>query len=253
MFYLDLSVNQIKEVWVWRVGNRVYLNLSCNLLESLEKPYNMSTSLQLIDFHSNRINGDPPILPTSLIYFSIANNKLTGSIPSSICNLHHLQYINMSNNSINSKLPPCLFQKSDSLVVLNLGRNKLSGIIPDTFPQNCNLRTLDLNSNILEGKFPRSLQGCAFLEVLDIRNNKIRNTFPCMLKKFSNLHVLVLRPNMFHGNLRCLIANNETWSKLQIIDLLANNFSGSLPTRYFSSRQGMMLSSNPDQVGSKHL
>ncbi|XP_059289322.1 putative receptor like protein 25 [Lycium ferocissimum] len=102
-------------------------------------------------------------------------------------------------------------------------------------------------------KFPKSLQGCAFLEVLDIGNNKIRNTFPCMLKKFSNLYVLVLRSNRFHGNLRCPIANNETWSKLQIIDLSANNFSGSLPTRYFSSCQGMMLSSNPDQVGSKHL
>ncbi|KAK4377473.1 hypothetical protein RND71_003769 [Anisodus tanguticus] len=258
MFYLDLSVNNIKgEIpnWVWRVGNGalIYQNLSCNLLESLEKPYNMSTSLQVIDLHSNRINGDPPILPTSLSYFSIANNKLTGSIPSSICNLHHLQFIDMSNNSIYNKIPPCLFQKADRLVVLNLGRNKLSGIIPDTFPLNCNLRTLDLNSNILEGKFPRSLQGCVFLEFLDIGNNKIRNTFPCMLKKLSNLHVLVLRSNMFHGNLYCPIANNQTWSKLQIIDLSANNFSGDIPPQYFSSWQGMMLSSSPDQVRAKNL
>ncbi|XP_059292628.1 receptor-like protein 35 [Lycium ferocissimum] len=194
---------------------------------------------------------------TNLVYLDLSYNRFTGSIP-----LFHkaktLNRIDISNNN-----GPLSYAKTQLAVLLSLPslqflsfqnrRNKLSGIIPDTFLQNCNLRILDLNSNILEGKFPKSLQGCAFLEVLDIGNNKIRNTFPCMLKKFSNLHVLVLRSNMFHWNLRCPIANNETWSKLQIIDLSANNFSGSLPTRYFSSWQGMMLSSNPDQVGSKPL
>nr|XP_016492142.1 PREDICTED: receptor-like protein 12 [Nicotiana tabacum] len=141
---LDLSDNNIKgkiPSWVWTVG---YLNLSHNLLESLEKPYNISTTPRVIDLSSNRIKGNPPFLradsdhfanwTSSITYLSLANNKLTGSIPSSICNLDELQFLDMSNNSINSKIPPCLFQKlADRLVVLNIGRNKLSGIIPDTF------------------------------------------------------------------------------------------------------------------------
>ncbi|XP_019255189.1 PREDICTED: receptor-like protein 12 [Nicotiana attenuata] len=203
------------------------------------------------------INGNPPFLradtdrfanwTSSITYLSLANNKLTGSIPSSICNLDELQFLDMSNNSINSKIPPCIFQKlADRLVVLNIGRNKLSGIIPDTFPLNCKLRTLELSNNILEGKFPRSLQRCEFLEVLDIGNNMIRSKFPCMLKKFSNLHVLVLRSNKFHGNLQCPIAD-QTWSTLQIVDLASNNFSGALLPQYFSNLEGMTRSSvNPE-------
>ncbi|PHT35990.1 hypothetical protein CQW23_23690 [Capsicum baccatum] len=149
LFDLDLSDNKTEgEIpsWVWTVG---YLNLSHNLLKSLEEPYHMSTTPSVIDLSSNRIKGNPPFLPadtnrfakwtSSITYFSLANNKLTGSIPPSICNLDELQFLDMSNNSINNKIPPCLFQNADRLVVLNLGRNKLSGIIPDTFPPNCNL------------------------------------------------------------------------------------------------------------------
>ncbi|XP_016456949.2 receptor-like protein 35 [Nicotiana tabacum] len=227
MSELDLSDNNIKgkiPSWIWSVGNGglKYLNLSCNLLESLEKPYNISTTLRVIDLHSN--------------------SKLTGQIPTSICNLHQLQLLDMSNNSINNRIPPCLFQKIHHLRVLNLGRNKLSGLIPDTFPRNCNLEILSLNNNMLEGKVSRSLNRCAYLEVFDIGNNKIRDTFPCMLKKLFNLHVLVLRSNMFYGNLKCPIAN-QTWPRLQIIDLASNNFNGYLLPQYFSNLEKMMPSS----------
>nr|XP_009769365.1 PREDICTED: receptor-like protein 12 [Nicotiana sylvestris] len=69
MSELDLSDNNIKgkiPSWIWSVGNGglQYLNLSCNLLDSLEKPYNISTTLRVIDLHSN--------------------NKLRGQIPTSI-------------------------------------------------------------------------------------------------------------------------------------------------------------------------
>ncbi|XP_059302184.1 receptor-like protein 50 [Lycium ferocissimum] len=251
MLDLDLSLNNIKgqiPSWVWSV---YYLNLSCNLLESLENPY-MFTTLQFMDLHSNMINDNLPILPTSLTYLSLAKNKFTGSIPSSICNLDQLQFLDMSNNSLNNKIPPCLLQKTDLLVVLKLGRNKLSGVLADTFALNCNLKTLDLSNNDLEGKVPTSLERCAFLEVFDIGNNKIRDTFPCMLKKISSLHVIVLRLNRFHGNLQCPIVNNQTWSKLQIVDLSSNNFSGDLLPQYFSSWKGMILSSNSMQ-GHQHL
>ncbi|MCD7471972.1 hypothetical protein HAX54_012792 [Datura stramonium] len=262
LFELDLSDNKIKgEIpsWVWTVG---YLNLSHNLLESVGKPYHISTTPTVIDLSSNRIKGNPPFLPadtdrfanwtSSITYFSLANNKLTGSIPSSICNLDQLQFLDMSNNSIHNKIPPCLFQMADRLVVLSLRRNKLTGVIPDTFPLNCNLRTLDLSNNILEGKFPGSLQRCGFLEVLDIGNNKIRNKFPCMLKKFSDLHVLVLRSNKFHGDLQCPNVN-QTWSRLQIVDLGYNNFSGALLPQYFSNLEGMMRSSSNREPKHQYL
>ncbi|KAK4724700.1 hypothetical protein R3W88_027479 [Solanum pinnatisectum] len=200
---LDLSNNKIEgEIpsWVWTVGN---LNLSHNLLESLEKPHNLSTTSTVIDLSSNRIKGDIPILPTSLTYFSIANNEFTGSIHSSIYSLDKLQILDMSNN-------------------------KLSGIIPDIFPLNWNLKTLNLSSNMLEGKVPSSLEKCSFLEVLDIGNNKIRDTYPCMLNKLANLRVLVIRSNKFYGNLQCLRAE-QTLPMILIIDIASNNFHEEIP------------------------
>lgn len=210
MIALDLSYNNISGQvpnWIWSISLS-YLNPFCNFLEAQEEPYDTSSELwSFIDLHNNRIKGNIPIVPTTLIYLSIAYNKFTGSIPSSICNLYQLQFLDVSNNSINSKLPPCLFQMFDYLSVLNLGRNRLSGIILDTFLSNCSLKTLDLSNNNLEGKVPRSLQRCAFLEVLNIGNNKIRDIFPCMLKTLPSLHVLVLRSNKFYGDLQCRIAN----------------------------------------------
>ncbi|KAK4357803.1 hypothetical protein RND71_023413 [Anisodus tanguticus] len=243
MNVLDLSDNNITgEVpcWIWSIALS-YLNLSCNFLDSLEEPYYISTDYwMVIDLHTNRIKGDVPILPTSLTYFSVANNKFTGSIPSSICNLDQLQFLDMSNNAINSKLPPCLFQMCDYLLVLNLGRYRLSGIILDTFSLNCSLITLDLSSNTLEGRFPRSLERCASLEVLDIGSNKIRDTFPCMLKKlpkkrYQYLQVEFNGYGMYYRNRVTLtlkgremeIVNN--FEAFTSMDFSCNNFKGEIP------------------------
>ncbi|KAK4357804.1 hypothetical protein RND71_023414 [Anisodus tanguticus] len=197
LYALDFSDDNIEgkiPSWVWSVGNGSlqYVNLSCNLLEFLEKPYSISTTLRVIELHSN--------------------NELTGQIPSSICKLYQLQLLDMSNNAINGKIPPCLFQKIHHLKMLNLGRNKLSGLIRDAFPLNCNLQVLALRSNLLEVKVPTSLERCAYLDVFDIGNNKIQDTFP----------------------------SNQTWTKLQIIDLASNNFNGDLLPEYFSDLESMM-------------
>ncbi|KAK4377204.1 hypothetical protein RND71_003500 [Anisodus tanguticus] len=193
LYALDLSDNNIEgEIpnWVWSVGNGSlqYVNLSSNLLEFLEKPYYISTTLRVIDLHSN--------------------NKLTGQIPSSICKLRQLQLLDMSNNAINSKIPPCLFQKIHHLKVLNLGRNKLSGLIPDTFPLNCNLQVLALGSNLIEGKVPTSLERCAYLEVFDIGNNKIQDIYshlsgriPDELVSLTFLSFLNLSFNQLYGRI----------------------------------------------------
>ncbi|KAH9673083.1 Receptor-like protein 47 [Citrus sinensis] len=65
--YLDLSDNQIYgEIpnWVWEIGNGnlVHLNLSHNLLASLQRPYNISdlTCMTVLDLHSNQLQGNIP-------------------------------------------------------------------------------------------------------------------------------------------------------------------------------------------------
>ncbi|PIN11292.1 Leucine-rich repeat protein [Handroanthus impetiginosus] len=281
LLFLDLSNNRIKgEIpsWIWGIGNGAlaHLNLSYNRLVDFQKPFNMSTSLSVLDLHSNGIQGEFPMPPESAIYvdyssnsfqqaiplnigqftsftifFSLANNSISGTIPESLCNSIYLQVLDLSVNNLSGSIPTCLVEKVENLGVLNLGRNDISGFIPDTFPVNCSLKTLDLSKNNLKGKMPVSLANCRSLEVVNVGNNHIDDAFPCMLKNSSSLRVLVLRNNSFHGEIRCA-AVDEGWPNLQIIDIASNNFSGELYPKCISSWKGMVLD-NDAQLGHSHL
>ncbi|KAL0389162.1 UNVERIFIED_CONTAM: Receptor-like protein 40 [Sesamum calycinum] len=245
--------------WIWEIGNGKldYLDLSSNLLVGLQKPYHIPSSLNNLDVHSNQLHGELPPLPphaeyidyshnnfeksiplnfgnptTKLVYLSLANNSLSGAIPTSFCNATRLQVLDLSANKLSGTIPPCLVQNLKQLGVLNFGGNNIRGNIPNTFYVNCNLEILDISQNYLEGSLPVSLANCKSLQVLNVGNNNIDDGFPCMLP--SSLRVLVLRSNRFHGQVRC----SKSWTNLQIIDIASNNFSGYLYTKSFS---GMML------------
>ncbi|XP_057476732.1 receptor-like protein 7 [Actinidia eriantha] len=284
MIHLDLSANQIWggiPNWIWKVGNGTlaYLNLSCNHLVDLERQYAIPHSLSVLDLHLNQLRGEIPAPPLDAIYvdysnnnfsssipaeignnliyatfFSVSNNMLTGAIPQSICNASFIQVLDLSNNRFNGIIPQCLIETNTAtLGVLNLRSNNLSGAITGTFPQGCALKTLDLNGNRLEGQFPGSLAKCTKLEVLNVGNNNIRDSFPCFLKNSSTLRVLVLRSNKFQGGIGCPGVINNTWPKLQIIDLALNNFSGDLPPNCFLRWKAMQVDMGTAQPDLNHL
>ncbi|KAL0370878.1 UNVERIFIED_CONTAM: Receptor-like protein 54 [Sesamum angustifolium] len=260
--YLDLSNNRITgEVpnWIWEIGNgKLYsLDLSSNLLVGLQKHYHIPSSLQFLDVHSNQLHGELPPLPphaeyidyshnnfeksiplnignptTKLVYLFLANNSLSGAIPTSFCNATLLQVLDLSANKLSGSIPPCLVQNLQLLGVLMFVGNNISGNIPNTFCVNSSLEILDISQNYLEGSLPVSLANCKSLQVLNVGNNNIDDGFPCMLP--SSLRILVLRSNRFHGQVRC----SRSWTNLQIIDISSNNFTGYLYTKSFS---GMML------------
>ncbi|KAK2972086.1 hypothetical protein RJ640_010249 [Escallonia rubra] len=237
----------------------------------------MSPGLKVLDLHSNHLGRKIPVLPQSAsyvdyslnnfsssipgdignnltyaIFFSLSNNHLTGTIPDSICNASYLQVLDLSNNSLSGVIPSCLTENIPSLGVLNLGRNNLSGNISRTFSSSCVLKTLDLHDNLLEGTIPESLANCKMLEVLNLGNNKITDNFPCFLRNCSNMRVLALRSNMFRGDIECGQAN-ESWSKLQIVDIASNFFTGNLPPNYFLTWSAMMTDEANAQSQLNHL
>ncbi|OIT00992.1 PREDICTED: receptor-like protein 12 [Nicotiana attenuata] len=278
---LDLSDNQIQGPipnWIWEIGDGAlsHLNLSCNQLEYLEQPYNVSSNLVVLDLHSNRLKGDLPIPPSFAIYvdysknnfsssiplhignalclgfFSLANNRLTGIIPESICNASYLQVLDFSNNALSGAIPPCLLENVTNLGVLNLGNNKLHGVIPDAFPIGSSLQTLDLSENKLQGRLPKSLINCDLLEVLNVGNNRLVDSFPSMMKNSSSLRVLVLRSNGFYGDFQCDVTSH-CWKKIQIIDIASNKFTGELTAECLSNWKGMMVQDDYIESGLNHI
>ncbi|KDO39391.1 hypothetical protein CISIN_1g001624mg [Citrus sinensis] len=284
LFNLDLSDNQISgEIpnWVWEIGNGglEYLNLSHNLLSSLQRPYSISdlNLMTVLDLHSNQLQGNIPHPPRNAvlvdysnnsftssipgdignsmnftIFFSLSSNSITGVIPETICRAKYLLVLDLSNNKLSGKMPTCLIKMSDILGVLNLRGNSLSGTLSVTFPGNCGLQTLDLNENQLGGTVPKSLANCRKLEVLDLGNNKIRDTFPCWLKNISSLRVLVLRSNSFYGSITCR-ENDDSWPMLQIVDIASNNFGGRVPQKCITSWKAMMSDEDEAQSNFKDV
>ncbi|GMI74184.1 receptor like protein 34 [Hibiscus trionum] len=244
---LDLSNNIISggiskwEAEGWEVLQ--VLNLSRNFLTTLEQfP---GTKLELLDLRFNLLEG--PILSTCLnlqipnpLLWSvllISENKLTGTIPSSICNLTSLQILDLSKNSLSGTIPECLGNFSYNLRSIDLQMNNLTGKIPNSFAKT-ELSHLFLNDNQLEGLVPPSLANTTSLEILNLGNNKLTDRFPHWLASLPSLQVLILRSNRFHGSLPRSIASSN-FSSLRMIDLSGNRFTGPLPTQLFQNLRAM--------------
>ncbi|KAK4396097.1 Receptor like protein 22 [Sesamum angolense] len=198
-----------------------------------------------VDMSSNNFSSPLPAnigySLTSAYFFSLANNKIVGTIPPSLCNATRLQILDLSNNRLHDRIPSCLFE--NTLGVLNLRRNNLSGDIPDTFPVGCGLATLDLSWSVLQGQVPNSLARCTEMEVLNLGNNDLNGNFPCWLKNLTRLRVLVLSNNKFHGNISCL-GDGVTWPNLQIVDIASNEFNSVLPENLFQELKALTVAEN---------
>ncbi|XVF78390.1 hypothetical protein PTKIN_Ptkin14bG0128100 [Pterospermum kingtungense] len=251
---LDLSNNKISGViskWEtegWEQLNS--LNLSNNFLTTLEEI--PGKSLDTLDLHSNLLQGPIkiPNPPQFLREFFISENKLSGNVPSSICNCSSLVALDFSKNSLTGTIPECLGNFS-SIDFINLQMNNFHGKIPDSFMKH-QLEILLLNDNQLEGLVPRSLANCSSLKILNLGNNKLTDTFPHWLGSLPSLQVLSLRFNSLHGLIPDTISSSN-FSALRIVDLSRNDFSGPLSTKFFRSLSGMKIlsgnSSRHDWIG----
>ncbi|KAM3754645.1 hypothetical protein ACB098_03G181800 [Castanea mollissima] len=250
---LDLSNNNIEgkiPKWFWNVGKETlgFLNLSFNLLSKFEHPPVVLPwkNMNLLDLSSNMLQESFPIPPLSTFYFFASKNNFTGSIPPMICKVRALGILDVSNNQLIGQIPQCLLNSNNSFV-LSMRNNHFQGNLPETFINGCNLRTLDLSHNQIEGKIPRSLVKCQMLEVLNLGNNKLNDAFPFWLESLPELQILVLRANGFHGPIwdPCI---NFGFSKLHVIDLSHNNFSGKLPSEYFQNWSAISKVTSNDKV-----
>ncbi|XP_031098263.1 receptor-like protein 9DC3 [Ipomoea triloba] len=223
---------------------------SCNLQKFPTFLKNQS-SLVLLDLSSNNLSSMPLDIGDQLpnvIFFSIANNRVSGRISPSWCHATSLQVLDLSNNTLYGTVQPCLVQNNSILSVLNLKGNHLSGEIPQMFPDNCSLETLDLSQNHLHDKIPTSLVNCTKLKVLNLGSNRMNDAFPCWLNKLLSLHVLVLHSNHFHGNISCpRLGVNNSWPSLQVIDISNNKFSGIIPADLFLELKAIAVESNATQ------
>ncbi|XP_052312216.1 receptor-like protein 9DC3 [Populus trichocarpa] len=190
---------------------------------------NMSSSLSSLSLGGCGLQGK---FPGYIFLLRACNNHLHGTIPSLVFKQQNLEVLILASNSgltgeISSSICKLRF-----LQVLDLSNNSLSGSPP---------QCLGNFSNMLsKGKYHR-LSSIAQCWNLDLGNNKIEDAFPYFLETLPKLQILVLKSNKLQGFVKGPTAHNS-FSKLQILDISDNDFSGSLPTGYFNSLEAMMAS-----------
>ncbi|KAK6248308.1 hypothetical protein QUC31_019873 [Theobroma cacao] len=244
----------------WLLGNNKKLQSLILINNSLSGPFRLPLASHLdlsdLDVSINFFNGSIPTeigakLP-SLTFLNMSKNSFGGSIPASIGGINSLQSLDLSNNQLSGGLPEHLAMGCSLLSVLILSNNRLQGQI---FPANfslTNLGELQVDGNHFSGSIPDCLSNCSFLSILDISNNQLFDEIPRWMENLSRLSRLDLSNNAIFGGIpkwmgnmssleEIIMANNHLGGsipvefcqlnlKLKLLDLSANDISGSLPS-----------------------
>ena len=210
----------------------------------------------------------------NLTEVTLANNNLTGLIPSAIFNSSKIEVINLYMNNFSGHLPSSIGHWLPNLEVLYLWGNVLEGIIPSSISNASMLTKLELDSNCFSGTIPNTLGNLCYLENLILENNFLaRESSSLELSFLSSLTncgliSIVVADNPLNGTLPTSIGNFSTsleefvasncnikdtipmgignLSNLNILSLENNELVGPIPTtirgmnnlpRFFSSTQ----------------
>ncbi|KAB1669805.1 hypothetical protein ES319_1Z008800v1 [Gossypium barbadense] len=277
--FLDLSNNSLTGVIPHQIGNLLnleQLSIPSNMLEGplpssigniirltglqlfnnsltgvIPHQIGNLTCLQLLDLSSNSLIGHIPITLGNLRYLhllDISDNDLNSTLSSSkssflssLANCRELSYLSFARNPlISGYLPAFIGNSSIPLQYFDASSCNISGRIPGEIGNwnPTNLGYLCLNGNQLEGILPLSLINCSELVVLNVANNNLSDTFPHWLGMLPRLRVLILRSNRFHGSIQDSLTN-FSFSKLQMVDLSHNDFTGLLPTEFFQNLKAL--------------
>ncbi|CAO2039679.1 unnamed protein product [Urochloa humidicola] len=118
-----------------------------------------ATDSKALLLNYNNLSGQLPVNLgfSKLSYLALANNKLTGPVPSSIS---HLQDSLFEVLLLNNQLSGCLPHELGMLhkaTVIDAGKNQLTGPIPSSFSCLASVEQLNLGENHLYGQVPDSL------------------------------------------------------------------------------------------------
>lgn len=249
--WLNLSRNKIHghiPKWMWNTSleTLTFLFLDHNFLVDFPHPSPIFpwVNLWALELSFNLLQGQLPIAPTSVRYYSISNNWLTGKIFSRMCDLSSLSILDLSSNNLSGTVPQCL-GKLSSLSVLNLRNNSFGGTIPQVCGFPSNLKMIDLSNNKFKGQLARSMAACTKLEYFDVGNNQLTDIFPAWLGSLPELKLLSLRHNRFYGFIT-KPKQKFLLPKLRVMDLSHNYFTGKLPFQYMLIWSGMKAINNTD-------
>ncbi|PIA37584.1 hypothetical protein AQUCO_03000269v1 [Aquilegia coerulea] len=158
----------------------------------------------LMELHNNYLTGtladDPTQVPSKLGQLNLSNNRLSGSLPSSIGNFSGLQTLLLSGNRFTGKIPAELGQLKH-LLKLDMSRNNFTDGIPPQIGNCVLLAYLDLSQNQLSGPIPVQITQIHILNYFNISWNYLDQSLPKEIGAMKSLTSADFSHNNFSGRI----------------------------------------------------
>nr|Q1PEN0.2 RecName: Full=Receptor-like protein 36; Short=AtRLP36; Flags: Precursor [Arabidopsis thaliana] len=160
-----------------------------------------------------------------LTYLDLSNNQLVGEVPASIGNLNQLESMRLWDNDLKGNIPTS-FANLTKLSELYLFGNQFTG--GDTVLANLtSLSIIDLSLNYFKSSISADLSGLHNLERFSVYNNSFSGPFPLSLLMIPSLVHIDLSQNHFEGPID--FRNTFSLSRLRVLYVGFNNLDGLIP------------------------
>lgn len=201
---------------------------------------------------------------TGLRVLQLANNHLSGPIPTELSSLRFLRRLRLDSNNLQGPIPGELFSLLPRKRLVFLNNNNFTGPIPPSFFSNCSMfNILDLSNNSLNGKIPQEIGNCQKLMSISLYNNRLTGKLPSSLTNISELTAIDVESNHIIGELPSEIVQKIPLLKevhLSYNDMKSHENNTSLDVFFTSLRNctglvelelaGMGLGGKLDSLGS---
>ncbi|XP_026415826.1 receptor-like protein 36 [Papaver somniferum] len=199
-------------------------NLHPDLMRMFEYRWPKLQKLQISYTNATGSISNAPLL----VFVSARECSIQGSLPSSIYNLSHLQYLDFSGNHITDPIQSSI-SNLKYLHYLNLNLNNFQGPIPNSICEIISLRKLNLGNNNITGTIPSCITNLRNLDFFDVFGNSMQGTV--------SLISLINKLNLTHldlglNNVTVVIDQHLYPSKfiLEDLRLFSCNVKGFIPT-----------------------